>query len=109
MNFVIAFIAAVLLLLIIWSLKGVLLLPVRQGTNTSVCMLVSVHGSDDSLEHTLDGLVWLRENGTLSGEIIIELIDCDDATRHMAERYAETRAKIRILKDGEAICPSLRK
>ena len=109
MNFVIAFIAAVLLLLIIWSLKGVLLLPIKQGKNTSICTLVSVNGNDNSLEHTLDGLIWLRENGTLKSEIRIQLTDCDEATWLMAQRYAETRTGIKILKDGEAICPNLRK
>ena len=56
---------------LIWFLYGRLLTPVRGGKNVIVDPVVTVSGGAEGLEQTIEGLIWLRKNGTLTGRIII--------------------------------------
>ena len=79
--FAAGFAAAVLLWLIIWSVKGLLLTPVKFGGSTRASITLSVDGPEPELEYTLRSLIWLRENGTLKADIGIVAIAPDDTTR----------------------------
>ena len=57
-------VAAGLVVVFLWSLRGSLLLPVRCGRNTRLELRLRISGPEPALEETLCALVWLRENGT---------------------------------------------
>ncbi len=82
------FAAAAVLWLIIWSVKGLLLTPVRLGKNTDADIVLRIRGAEPTIEYTLRSLMWLRENGTLRAEIIIFAKDTDDETRSILRRFA---------------------
>lgn len=87
LNFAIGFIVAAILMLIIWALKGVLLTPVKTGGGTDIEIDLRISGAEPSLEQTLRGLLWLRENGTLKANIRIIAHEPDELTRHIARHY----------------------
>lgn len=101
-NYIVGFVAAVLIGLMVWALKGVMLLPVKAGDNTNLSVIIDVDGAENRLEQTLDGLIWLRENGTLNTEIIIKTRNSDENTRHIAQKYAEYRKCITLIDYGDS-------
>lgn len=94
-------VAAGMVVLILWSLKGALLLPVRCGRKTDLEIRLAVSGSEPRLEETLCSLVWLRENGTLRCRIIIDDCGMDDDTRETARLLAKRWDCVDIGWDGE--------
>lgn len=83
--------AAAVVLLLLWSLRGVMLIPVKTGRNTEAELTLRISGSDEMLQQTLEGLLWLRDNGTLRAHIHIIAENPDDDLRHIARSYAEER------------------
>ena len=73
---------------LIWLLRGVMLIPVRTGENQSVTLVLRVSGSAKGLEHTVDGLIWLIQNGTIPAELILLDGGMDEETRNAAEILA---------------------
>lgn len=57
----VGFAAAAVLWLIIWSVKGLLLTPVRLGRNTDADIVLHIRGAEPTIEYTLRSLMWLRE------------------------------------------------
>lgn len=82
------FAAAAVLWLIIWSVKGLLLTPVRLGRNTDAELILSICGAEPTIEYTLRSLIWLRESGTLRAEIVIKTENIDEETRSVLRRFA---------------------
>mgnify|MGYP003207738943 CR=1 FL=1 len=76
--------AAGLLVVFFWALRGSLLLPVRLGKHTQLELRLRVTGPEPGLEESVCALVWLRENGTLRGSITIEDCGMDEETRQLA-------------------------
>jgi len=70
----IAVLAAVCIFGIFWAAFGTMRTPVRCGKGCALSTIVSVRGSAPELEQTLKGLIWLQENGALTGQILIA--DC---------------------------------
>ncbi len=85
--FAAGFATAVLLWLAIWSVKELLLTPVKLGGSTHACITLSVDGPEPALEYTLRSLIWLRENGTLKADIGIVARAPDDTTRSVANKF----------------------
>ena len=94
-------VAAGLIVVFLWSLKGALLLPVRCGRRTALEIRLAVSGAEPRLEETLSALVWLRENGTLRGRIIIDDCGMDGDTRETARLLARRWDCVDIGWDGE--------
>lgn len=88
MYIAVGFAAAAVLWLIIWSVKGLLLTPVRLGRNTDAELILSIRGAEPTIEYTLRSLIWLRENGTLRAEIVIKTENIDEETRSVLRRFA---------------------
>lgn len=84
----VGFSAAAVLWLIIWSVKGLLLTPVRLGKNTDADIFLHIRGAEPTIEYTLRSLMWLRENGTLRSDISINARSIDDETRSVLRRFA---------------------
>lgn len=96
LHFLAAAVITVLLFLLCWLLRGVMLTPVKTGSNTSLKICLSVTGAEPMLEQTVDSVLWLMENGTLSAEIV--LLDCgmDAETAAVAEALAR-RGAVKII------------
>lgn len=78
----------------IWLLRGMLLTPVVRGKNQTMTVYVTVNGPSPELENTVNGLLWLAENGTLRADIMIIDRGMDDGTRERAELMAKTNERV---------------
>ncbi|NCB50801.1 MAG: hypothetical protein EOM54_02795 [Clostridia bacterium] len=85
----------------LWALRGFLLMPMKLGKNSSLTVKLRVDGPDPRLEQTLDGILWLRENGTLPADIVIEDCGMDTETREVARIAAKSRAGVSLCRRGE--------
>lgn len=54
-----------LIMLLIWALRGLLLMPVRPGEGIEITVRLDVSGDAAALEGCVASLEWLRANGTL--------------------------------------------
>ncbi|HBD86882.1 MAG TPA: hypothetical protein DC001_05590 [Clostridiales bacterium] len=88
--FISALIAAVIILML-WGLRGLMLAPLKRGRHTLLTLTLRVTGPEPRLEETLDGVLWLRENGNLPADIIIEDAGMDEETRQVARLAARNR------------------
>ena len=94
-------VAAGLVVVFLWSLRGSLLLPVRCGRNTRLELRLRISGPGPALEETLCALVWLRENGTLKCPIVVEDCGMDEETRQTARLASRRWDCVRLGWDGE--------
>lgn len=94
-------VAAGLVVVFIWSLRGALLLPVRIGRSTALDILLRVSGPEPRLEETVCALMCLRENGTLRGRIIIDDCGMDGDTRELARLLSKRWSCVELGWDGE--------
>lgn len=85
---VFALVIAAALAVLLWLLRGVMLTPVRKGENQAITLVLRVTGRAKELEHTVDGLVWLIQNGTIPAELILLDDGMDEETRNAAELLA---------------------
>jgi hypothetical protein len=87
-DILIAATVSLLILTILWVLRGLLGTPVPRGKNTTIQFQVRVKGHEPILEQTVEGLCWLIQNGTIRAGI--EIVDCgmDLETQHMAQTLA---------------------
>lgn len=88
---------AAVILLLLWALRGVMLLPVSCGGNTKMRIELAVSGEEPELQHTLEGLIWLRDNGTLKADVDVIISGIDNDTRHVAQSYAADNKFISVI------------
>ena len=81
----VAFAVAAAVVLLLWFARGAALTPVRAGKNESLAVVLTVTGAAPGLEHTVDGLLWLRQNGTLRARLLLRDAGMDESTRRIAE------------------------
>lgn len=72
-----------------WLLHGILYSPVKAGENTKMSIRLEVDGASCDLEHTLRGLKWLRDNGTLKADIVVILNNPDEITKNVAMAFSK--------------------
>ncbi len=94
-------VAAGLVVVFLWSLRGSLLLPVRVGRNTGLELRLRVTGCEPGLEETVCALMWLRENGTLRCAIVIDDCGMDEETRELARLISKRWDCVSLGWDGE--------
>lgn len=92
--------AAALVLFLVWWARGAMLTPVRIGKQSVLTINLRVSGYEPALEESLDGLVWLRDNGTLKGDIVLIDAGMDEETRQLA-KLAERRFTCVRLQSGK--------
>ena len=92
--------AAALIIFLVWWARGAMLTPVRIGKQSVLTIQLLVRGYEPALEETLDGLIWLRDNGTLKGDIVLIDAGMDEETRQMA-MLAERRFSCIRLQSGK--------
>ena len=83
-----------------WLLRGVMITPVKTGARTQAAVYLRISGAEPRLEETLEGLIWLRQNGTLRADIVIEDAGMDEETKEIAILSARSRSFI-ILTESE--------
>ena len=83
---------------VFWFVYGTLRTPVRFGKGAGVNTVVSVRDKAEGLEQTLDGLIWLRENGALDAQILIADCGMDEEGRALAGQAVKKYGKIAICK-----------
>ena len=86
--------AAVIFLL--WLLRGFLLMPVSPGENEQLYIILRVSGPSPALENTVDSLLWLMDDGVLSGELALEDDGMDEETRQTARLLARRHEKVTL-------------
>lgn len=96
LKLLVGFVIAILVVFIVWMIKGLLLTPVKCGEDTKLYIFIHPKGEAPSLEHVLKGLLWLRENGTLAAEIQIITDDCEEGAYHIAEHFSDEYSFIRL-------------
>ena len=79
------FAAALAVMLLLWAARGAALTPVRPGKNERLAVVLTVTGADPGLEQTVDGLLWLRQNGTLRARLLVRDAGMDEDPRRAAE------------------------
>ena len=80
-----SFAIAAAVVLLLWYARGAALTPVRPGKNERLAVVLTVTGAAPGLERTIDGLVWLRQNGTLRARLLLRDAGMDEDTRRAAE------------------------
>lgn len=88
--------AAIAVVLLAWRLRGVMLMPLYLGEHEKLTLVLTVSGPAPTLERTVDGLMWLRQNGTIRGQIMVRDAGMDEETRRAAE-ILERRGAIRLI------------
>jgi len=82
-----------------WALCGRLRTPVhRTRGTTTVHTILSVRDGADGLEQTIEGLMWLMENGTMEGQILIADCGMNEEGRALARLAVKKYGKIAICK-----------
>ena len=92
------FAAAAAVVLLLWYVRGAALTPVRAGKNESLSVVLTVTGAAPGLEHTVDGLLWLRQNGTLRARLLLRDAGMDEETRRAAE-LLEKKGCIELIRE----------
>ena len=95
----IALLAGAVLFGAFWALHGKLRTPIRgmRGT-TAVHTVLSVRDGADGLEQTIEGLMWLMQNGTIEGQILIADCGMNEEGRELARLAVKKYGKIAICK-----------
>lgn len=78
-----------LIMFLVWLIRGLLLTPVPMSRNMDLTMTLRLRGACPELESTVNGLVWLIKNGTVCGQIVLRDDGLDEESRRMAELLAK--------------------
>lgn len=90
-----ASLAAVGLFTLLWLGLGRLLLPTH-----SVHILVPVRGDSDGLEHSLQGLRWLRTTGLLNAQIDLLDAGLSEVGRDRVERLLRSETSLHLYENN---------
>ena len=85
---------------VIWSLKGLLLTPVRRREDADVFAVIEARDSAQGLEQALRGLMWLTDSGRAQMGIVIVDAGMDQEARRRAELLAQ-RCRARVCRPEE--------
>lgn len=101
LTLVFVLLASAALLLLMWQLRGAMLLPVRLGRKQELALILKTADSEDGLEHTVRSLLWLVENGTLPASIVIEDAGLCEEARLAAQLFEKQYACIHFQATAE--------
>lgn len=96
LTLIIALLSTAALLLLLWLLRGAMLIPVRLRHGQELSLMLRVEGGAAALENTVNSLVWLVENGTLPAMIIIEDAGMSREAQQAAKLLEKQHACIRF-------------
>ena len=96
-----AFLAAAIVVLLFWMLRGAILLPIKPGGRQSITVVLRSSAEAAELENTVRGLNWLIRNGTLPADVIIEDAGLDENAKASAKLLEKQYACITYHSDTE--------
>ena len=82
--------------ILFWILKGKMITPVKAYGDFRLAMVIRVSGEAPELEHTVDGLLWLCDNGTADFDIIIADSGLETDARKMTELIVKKSRRITL-------------
>ena len=83
---------------VFWSAFGKLRMPVRSTGEMRVHTILSVRGRAEGLEQAIEGLIWLEQNRSMDGKILIADCGMDDEGRTLVQLAVKKHKKIIICK-----------
>lgn len=96
MEIVFGMLAAWGLIMLIWTLVGAVLLPLRRRGDLRLTVLLRGNGDPNCLERWLRGLVWVRESGLIWWDIVILSDGLGEESRGIAQRAADQYADVLV-------------
>ena len=100
MELLVGTLAAWGLIMLIWTIAGVILLPLRRREDLRLTVVMEGNAPGLQLQHWLRGLLWLREMGILWWNIVIVKDELDQEAEAYAEAAAE-RCQVYLLSRDE--------
>ena len=88
-------------LLLLWTIKGLLLRPVKVGKSSKITVLISAGESSEILEREVRGLRWLRDDGILRADIFIIDTGMDEETVKIARFLSRSNPYVEICRPDE--------
>lgn len=88
---------------LLWRLEGALRTPVHPGAHTALTVVVTARGDAPELEHTLRGLLWLRESGALRAQLLVLDAGMTPQASELVRRMSLGNSGIRLC-GSEDIC-----
>ncbi len=89
MEIMIGALAAWGLLMLVWTLAGVLLLPLSRNRDSAMTVVLRCRGDARWLERQLRGLIWLRDSGFLWWDILVLDMNMETDARERAVQLAQ--------------------
>lgn len=96
MEILVGALAAWGLIMLIWTIAGAILLPLRRRGDLRLTVVMEGNGSGMQLQRWLRGLLWLRETGILWWDIVIIKDELDQEAAAYAAA-AEERCQALLL------------
>ena len=84
----------------VWYINGALHTPIG-GQNTKIHIEVHAEGNAPELEHTVAGILWLIDNGTLPAEVTIVDGGMNDDARFRARALEKRHTRVHYLENWE--------
>lgn len=100
-KFLVSIAACFACLAILWIIARMMQTPVKFGRSSTGYVIIWLTGAEPRLEQTLNGLLWLNDNGILRCRIIITGTELDEETRFVAGAMAEDHGCITFVEKGE--------
>lgn len=97
MEILVGALAAWGLLMLIWTVAGILLLPLGRQQDSSLTVVLRCRGEAVWLERQLRGLMWLRDSGFLWWNILILNVDMSQDALDRASRLATSQSQVRLM------------
>ena len=96
-----AFILSFSFLLLLWTIKGLLLRPVKAGKNSKITIIISADEKSENLEYEIKSLRWLRDDGILRADVLIVDTGMNEETAEKARLISKSNTAITICKLDE--------
>ncbi|NLH01761.1 MAG: hypothetical protein GX488_07690 [Clostridiales bacterium] len=96
-----AFLLSLCFITLLWTLKGLLLRPVKAGKSPSMTVIIAAGKDSRNLEREVRGLRWLREDGRLYADILIVDTGMDSETARIAESLSKSTPWVTICRPDE--------
>lgn len=101
MEIMIGALAAWGLLMLVWTLAGVLLLPLSRNRDSAMTVVLRCRGDARWLERQLRGLIWLRDSGFLWWDILVLDMDMETDAKERAMQLAQKQDHVVLMNMDE--------
>lgn len=97
MELLLGILAAWGLLMLIWTVAGTLLLPLRRRDHLRLTALIQGKGSWPKLERWIRAVLWLRESGFLWCDIVVIGKELDGESKEALQRFIASHPQVRMV------------